>query len=109
MHAVRLLRFAHTVIASELPPVRWARSIGLSERLRGWLTKAALRKTLDGTSYRAAGSECGVDFRDLHKNAKRLGLDRAHLEAWRDYWGPAIAPAWKHHLRRLDDDLDVAG
>jgi len=71
--------------------------------------KAALRKTLDGTSYRAAGSECGVDFRYLHKNAKRLGLDRAHLEAWRDYWGPAIAPAWKHHLRRLDDDLDVAG
>ena len=56
--------------------------------------KAALRKTLDGTSYRAAGSECGVDFRDLHKNAKRLGLDRAHLEAWRDDWGPAIAPAW---------------
>ena len=71
--------------------------------------KAALRQTLDGTSYRAAGSECGVDFRDLHKNAKRLGLDRAHLEAWRDYWGPAIAPAWKHHLRRLDNDLDVAG
>ena len=70
--------------------------------------KAALRKTLNGTSYRAAGSECGVDYRDLHKNAKRLGLDRAHLEAWRDYWGPAIAPAWKHHLRRLDDDLDEA-
>ena len=21
----------------------------------------------------------------------------------------ALAPAWKHHLRRLDDDLDVAG
>jgi hypothetical protein len=20
----------------------------------------------------------------------------------------ALAPAWKHHLRRLDDDLDVA-
>ena len=56
--------------------------------------KAALRKTLDGTSYRAAGSECGVNYRDLHKNAKRLGLDRAHLEAWRDDWGPAIAPAW---------------
>ena len=71
--------------------------------------KAALRKTLDGTSYRAAGSECGVDYRDLHKNAKRLGLDRAHLEAWRAYWGPAIAPAWKHPLRRLDDDIDVAG
>ena len=34
--------------------------------------KAALRKTLDGTSYRAAGSECGADYRDLHKNAKRL-------------------------------------
>ena len=56
--------------------------------------KAALRKTLDGTSYRAAGGECGVDYRDLHKNAKRLGLDRTHLEAWRDDWGPAIAPAW---------------
>jgi hypothetical protein len=41
--------------------------------------KAALRKTLDGTSYRAAARESGVDFRDLQKNAKRLGLDRAHL------------------------------
>jgi hypothetical protein len=39
--------------------------------------KAALRKTLDGTSYRAAGSECGVDYRDLHKNAKRIDLDVA--------------------------------
>ena len=50
-----------------------------------------------------------MDYRDLHKNAKRIGLDRLHLEAWRDYWGPALAPAWKHHLRRLDDDLGVAG
>jgi hypothetical protein len=55
---------------------------------------APLRQTLNGTIYGAAGGECGVDYRDLHKNAKRLGLDRAHLEAWRDYWGPAIAPAW---------------
>jgi hypothetical protein len=88
--------FAHAVIASKLPPDSCARSIGLSERLRRWLMKAA-------------GSECGVDYRDLQKNAKRLGLDRAHLEAWRDDWGPALAPAWKHHLRRLDDDLDGAG
>ena len=71
--------------------------------------KTALRLVLDGTSYRSAGRECGVDFRDLHKNAKRLGLDRAHLEAWRDSWGDRLAPAWKHHLRRLDDDLDEAG
>ncbi len=71
--------------------------------------KAALRLVLDGTSYRAAGRECGVDFRDLHKNAKRLGLDLLHLKAWRDRWGGRLAPAWKHHLRRLDDDLDMAG
>ena len=43
--------------------------------------KAEIRKTLDGTSYRAAGSECGVDYRDLHKNAKRLGL-RAQKGRW---------------------------
>ena len=49
-----------------------------------------------------SGLECGP-------STWRLGLDRLHLEAWRDYWGPAIAPAWKHHLRRLDDDLDEAG
>ena len=71
--------------------------------------KAALRKTLDGTSYRSASSECGVNYRDLHNNRKRLGLDRAHVEAWRDDWGLAIAPAWKHHLRRIDDDIDKAG
>ena len=71
--------------------------------------KAALRKTLEGTSYRSAGSECGVDYRDLHNNRKRLGLYRAHVEAWRDDWGLAIAPAWKHHLRRIDDDIDKAG
>jgi len=50
-----------------------------------------------------------VDYRDLQKNRKRIGLDRAHVEAWRDYWGLAIAPAWKHHLRRIDDDIDKAG
>ena len=67
--------------------------------------KAALRKTLDGTSYRAAGSECGVDYRDLHKNAKRLGLDRLHLEAWRDDWGPAIARAGITGRRASRDHL----
>ena len=71
--------------------------------------KTALRLVLDGTSYRAAGRECGVDFRDLHKNAKRLGLDLMHLKAWRDSWGDRLAPAWKHHLRRLDHDQDAAG
>ena len=50
-----------------------------------------------------------MDYRDLQKNRKRIGLDRAHVEAWRDYWGLAIAPAWKHHLRRIDDDIDKAG
>jgi len=69
--------------------------------------KAALRRTLDGTSYRAAGSECGVDFRDLHKNAKRLGLDLMHLKAWRDSWGDRLAPAWKIHLRRLDGRANI--
>ena len=42
-------------------------------------------------------------------DAAEVKTNFAHLEAWRDDWGPAIAPAWKHHLRRLDDDLDVAG
>jgi hypothetical protein len=64
---------------------------------------------LDGTGYRAAGREFGVDFRDLHKNAKRLGSYWLYLEAWRDYRGDRMAPAWKHHLRRLDDGLDEAG
>ena len=50
-----------------------------------------------------------MDFRDLHKNAKRLGLDLMHLKAWRDSWGDRLAPAWKHHLRRLDHDQDAAG
>jgi len=72
--------------------------------------KRALGRLLDGDSYRRAAEGEGVGYRDLHRNAQTVGgLRVAHLEAWRDYWGPAIAPAWKHHLRRLDDDLDVAG
>ena len=59
---------------------------------------AGLRLVLDDTSDRAACHECGVDLRDLHKNAKRVGLVLMHLKAWRDSWGDRLAPAWGHHL-----------
>jgi hypothetical protein len=45
-----------------------------------------------------------LDYRDLHKNAKRIGLNLMQLKAFRDDWGDRMPPDWKHHLRRLDDD-----
>ena len=47
-----------------------------------------------------------MDYRDLHKNAKRIGLDLMQLKAFRDGWGDRMPPDWKHHLRRLDDGTD---
>ena len=68
MHAVRLLRFARTVITSELPPVRWARSIGLSERLRGWRGGLLV---LDLASSSADTRECrGLVVETLSGEAK---------------------------------------
>ena len=49
-----------------------------------------------------------MDFRDLHKNAKRIGLDLMHPEAFRDDRGDRMSPACKHPLRQLDDDQNEA-
>ena len=27
----------------------------------------------------------------------------AHLQAWRDGWGPAFPSVWQHHVRELDE------
>jgi hypothetical protein len=38
-----------------------------------------------------------LDYRDLHKNAKRIGLNLMQLKAFRDDWGDRMPPDWKHH------------
>lgn len=70
------------------------------EGRRFWLAmKRALRRVLDGESYRAAAEAEGVGFRELHRNAATVpGLRAAHLVAWREHWGRAFPAVWRHHV-----------
>ena len=70
---------------------------GFSPRMR-----RALKRLLESESYRWAAQSEGVDWRDLHANAKRVrGLAEAHLVAWQRSWGEAFPPMWSRHLKRL--------
>jgi hypothetical protein len=65
--------------------------------------KAGLRLLLEGHSYRHAAELAGVDYRELHRNAKTVKeLREAHLRAWRDSWGRAFPSMWRRHLAPLD-------
>ncbi len=64
--------------------------------------KRALKRLLEGESYRWAAQSEGVDWRDLHANAKRVqGLVQTHLVAWQRSWGEAFPPMWSRHLKRV--------
>ena len=64
--------------------------------------KRALKRLLEGDSYRHAAEAQRVDWRDLHANAKRVqGLVEAHLVAWRRSWGEAFPLMWNRHLKRV--------
>ncbi len=64
--------------------------------------KRALKRLLEGDSYRHAAEAERVDWRDLHANAKRVrGLVEAHLVAWRQRWGEAFPSMWNRHLKRV--------
>ncbi len=66
--------------------------------------KAALSAVAAGDTYRRAAERAGVDYRDLHKNAKTVpGLRELHLEEWERSLGPAFPKMWRHHLTRRDD------
>lgn len=71
--------------------------------------KRALRRVLEGESYRPAATAEGVGYRELHRNAATVeGLRDAHLKAWRDGWGRAFPAQWRHHVAHLDEDRDAA-
>ena len=54
-----------------------------------------------GLSYRQVSEANGVDWRELHRNAKTVpGLRETHLRTWRDWWGKSFPTMWKHHLEK---------
>ncbi len=66
--------------------------------------KRALRRLLDGDSYRHAAQAEGVGYRELHRDAASVaGLREAHLAARRAGWGAAFPAVWRHHFERLDE------
>ena len=75
----------------------------IDKRRFGPSMKLALHDLLgsNGFSYRNAAEANGVDWRELHRNAKTVpGLREAHLRTWRDWWGDAFPTMWKHHLEK---------
>ena len=66
--------------------------------------KQALRRLLNGQSYREAATAEGVDHSYLWRAAGSIpGLRDAHLRAWSAKWGNELPVEWRHHLNRLEE------
>jgi hypothetical protein len=75
----------------------------IDRRRFGEPMKRALRRVLNGESYRQAAEAEGIDHADVYKAAKSIpGLREAHLKAWRESWGPAFPKVWRQHLERIE-------
>jgi hypothetical protein len=75
----------------------------LDGRKFGEPMKRALRRVLEGESYRHAAAAEGIDHSDVHRSAKSVpGLIEAHLAAWRDGWSEAFPAVWRRHLKRIE-------
>jgi len=82
----------------------------IDRRRFGRRMKQALRRALNGESYRAAAAAEGIDHADLWKAARSIpGLRDAHLRAWRASWGDEFPPEWQQHLKRLGSAARRAG
>ena len=75
----------------------------IDRRRFGEPMKRALRRVLNGESYRTAARAEGIDHADVYKAAKTIpGFREAHLKAWRESWGPAFPRVWRQHLERIE-------
>ncbi len=75
----------------------------INRRRFGIPMKQALRRVLNGESYRQAAAAEEIDHADLWKAATSIeGLCEEHLRAWRESWGDEFPPEWQHHLDRLE-------
>ena len=65
--------------------------------------KRALRRVLNGESYRTAARAENIDHADVWKAAKSIdGLREAHLRAWHDGYGEAFPSVWRQHVKQLE-------
>ncbi len=65
--------------------------------------KRALRRVLNGESYRQAAEAEGIDHADLWKAACSVPeLCEEHLRAWRASWGDEFPREWQQHVKRLE-------
>jgi hypothetical protein len=75
----------------------------IDRRRFGEPMKRALRRVLNGESYRQAARTENIDHADVFRAAKSIpGLRDAHLRAWRDRWGAAFPSTWRQHLERIE-------